>query len=129
GYPRANSNEAADPPSGATLPRSKNEALPHREGSGRRRILAAGSLPALHPNLPSEARKFHARCQPREVGQGCMPRSCIGSPCPVHHGGSWPESCPVAVAPFRRAGCWNHTDRKSTRLNSSHTVISYDVFC
>src|SRR5260221_2481805 len=25
--------------------------------------------------------------------------------------------------------CANHTDRKSTRLNSSHTVISYAVFC
>src|SRR5436190_17157529 len=24
---------------------------------------------------------------------------------------------------------WDQTDRKSTRLNSSHTVISYAVFC
>src|SRR5438034_5464144 len=24
---------------------------------------------------------------------------------------------------------WGHRDRKSTRLNSSHTVISYAVFC
>src|SRR5256885_10997657 len=24
---------------------------------------------------------------------------------------------------------WTHTDRKSTRLNSSHLVISYAVFC
>src|SRR5476649_2988802 len=24
---------------------------------------------------------------------------------------------------------WNRKDRKSTRLNSSHTVISYAVFC
>src|SRR5260221_9758163 len=24
---------------------------------------------------------------------------------------------------------WQETDRKSTRLNSSHTVISYAVFC
>src|SRR5260221_9920916 len=27
------------------------------------------------------------------------------------------------------AGVCRHTDRKSTRLNSSHTVISYAVFC
>src|ERR1039457_2498579 len=27
------------------------------------------------------------------------------------------------------AGCRPHTDRKSTRLNSSHLVISYAVFC
>src|SRR5579862_10008642 len=26
-------------------------------------------------------------------------------------------------------GCRNHTDRKSTRLNSSHSSISYAVFC
>src|SRR5215204_7240996 len=25
--------------------------------------------------------------------------------------------------------CWPTEDRKSTRLNSSHTVISYAVFC
>src|SRR5438034_4496204 len=25
--------------------------------------------------------------------------------------------------------CWLSVDRKSTRLNSSHTVISYAVFC
>src|SRR5438132_3315522 len=33
---------------------------------------------------------------------------------------SWPRCC------SRR---WTATDRKSTRLNSSHTVISYAVFC
>src|SRR5256885_8152673 len=27
------------------------------------------------------------------------------------------------------AGCEIHSDRKSTRLNSSHLVISYAVFC
>src|SRR5438034_6077282 len=30
--------------------------------------------------------------------------------------------------PWKRAGRYG-TDRKSTRLNSSHTVISYAVFC
>src|SRR5438034_5679128 len=29
----------------------------------------------------------------------------------------------------RAAVCFTTTDRKSTRLNSSHTVISYAVFC
>src|SRR5438034_5074398 len=28
-----------------------------------------------------------------------------------------------------RSSCCSHLDRKSTRLNSSHTVISYAVFC
>src|SRR2546426_9148958 len=29
----------------------------------------------------------------------------------------------------RRTGCGRRQDRKSTRLNSSHLVISYAVFC
>src|SRR2546426_3520378 len=29
----------------------------------------------------------------------------------------------------RRLGLWEKQDRKSTRLNSSHLVISYAVFC
>src|SRR5947207_7597310 len=29
----------------------------------------------------------------------------------------------------RNTGTWERQDRKSTRLNSSHTVISYAVFC
>src|SRR5260221_10486705 len=33
------------------------------------------------------------------------------------------EDCTSAGA------CWVFIDRKSTRLNSSHTVISYAVFC
>src|SRR2546426_7364064 len=35
-----------------------------------------------------------------------------------------PEPGRIAVSPHRLAG-----DRKSTRLNSSHLVISYAVFC
>src|SRR5256885_4525873 len=30
---------------------------------------------------------------------------------------------------FFGLGCFSRTDRKSTRLNSSHLVISYAVFC
>src|SRR5260221_10418054 len=33
------------------------------------------------------------------------------------------------VAPERHEQCRRRLDRKSTRLNSSHTVISYAVFC
>src|SRR5438034_7489913 len=35
----------------------------------------------------------------------------------------------VGVDPGRVAGAFLLRDRKSTRLNSSHTVISYAVFC
>src|SRR5256885_8903706 len=34
-----------------------------------------------------------------------------------------------AVQPDRAAGRLQQSDRKSTRLNSSHLVISYAVFC
>src|SRR5438132_8120155 len=42
--------------------------------------------------------------------------------------------CPGHAAQLRRRGHWRERaparrDRKSTRLNSSHTVISYAVFC
>src|SRR5947207_9974784 len=35
------------------------------------------------------------------------------------------ERCPLV----RASPCHGRADRKSTRLNSSHTVISYAVFC
>src|SRR5688500_19517004 len=42
-------------------------------------------------------------------------------------------SDPRRVARFKREAqtlaALNHSDRKSTRLNSSHLVISYAVFC
>src|SRR5438034_7896947 len=48
-------------------------------------------------------------------------------------GSAVPEaSAPVAVsksAQNQTKPAENNTDRKSTRLNSSHTVISYAVFC
>src|SRR5256885_5889936 len=47
----------------------------------------------------------------------CYPRS---RPCPQH--------AHPSVAPARPSGSWPG-DRKSTRLNSSHLVISYAVFC
>src|SRR5947209_17062621 len=34
-----------------------------------------------------------------------------------------------AVQPVAAPPCWIRTDRKSTRLNSSHANISYAVFC
>src|SRR5690554_7339673 len=33
------------------------------------------------------------------------------------------------VLKFIKPGVWEHEDRKSTRLNSSHVRISYAVFC
>src|SRR5256885_12145448 len=38
-------------------------------------------------------------------------------------------SCGSGMERNRRPVAWNRADRKSTRLNSSHLVISYAVFC
>src|SRR5690606_40349884 len=35
----------------------------------------------------------------------------------------------LRLLPVRRSGCQGVSDRKSTRLNSSHVKISYAVFC
>src|SRR2546426_8546598 len=40
-----------------------------------------------------------------------------------------PRSPPVMTRPARSGRCPRRGDRKSTRLNSSHLVISYAVFC
>src|SRR5438034_3601534 len=39
------------------------------------------------------------------------------------------SSAAAVVGPFAPSARILHLDRKSTRLNSSHTVISYAVFC
>src|SRR2546426_9195578 len=43
----------------------------------------------------------------------------------------WAHALHVAPAERERwlRAAWLHEDRKSTRLNSSHLVISYAVFC
>src|SRR5436190_23666212 len=46
---------------------------------------------------------------------------------PILHGADWAGG-PLGV-PARRVRRRLSRDRKSTRLNSSHTVISYAVFC
>src|SRR2546430_11915662 len=68
---------------------------------------------------------------PSTPGTACSP---IARP---HHEHGESESCPVrrtrAAEPNRgrkgRLTSKERTDRKSTRLNSSHSQISYAVFC
>src|SRR5438034_7144003 len=50
------------------------------------------------------------------------------APATRHYAGMWsdPHSDPPGRSAISEP---NHRDRKSTRLNSSHTVISYAVFC
>src|SRR5256885_8635470 len=69
------------------------------------------ALPISPPMFPTSPRS--KRISPRRK-QKCAPASC----------GFW-ERRRSAYA-LRRV---SHGDRKSTRLNSSHLVISYAVFC
>src|SRR2546426_8765289 len=58
---------------------------------------------------------------------------CRLSPGPSSRRNKSRRCLPVPASPrFSRLSlpaCWPRTDRKSTRLNSSHLVISYAVFC
>src|SRR5260221_8168430 len=61
----------------------------------------------------------------RSLSTSTGPKTCCASCRRV-----CPASSPVINPPVSVIGNWsNCLDRKSTRLNSSHTVISYAVFC
>src|SRR5260221_4533099 len=47
----------------------------------------------------------------------------------LEHPGASPKEYQIATEVFGRQQDFDPQDRKSTRLNSSHTVISYSVFC
>src|SRR2546426_4556967 len=64
---------------------------------------------SLHDALPISPRQQHAASSPLLH-------------LPVARG-------PCAVPCRSRSACRRYRDRKSTRLNSSHLVISYAVFC
>src|SRR5438034_7840184 len=57
----------------------------------------------------------------RRGRQGLQQRKQVGPYAPL-------RQKPVSGQPRQFLGCYR-VDRKSTRLNSSHTVISYAVFC
>src|SRR2546426_2381327 len=84
-----------------------------------RRILAPARarrpLAKPTPLGPAGARRRAAR-------RGCRPRDARGA---TAHGRHARRSGPWGIVPGLRAAL----DRKSTRLNSSHLVISYAVFC
>src|SRR5688500_19227922 len=79
--------------------------------------------PSLHAALPIFAAPISAVGR---VQAGQLPAATVART--VYHGSY--EGLGDAWAEF---GTWidqqGHTDRKSTRLNSSHLVISYAVFC
>src|SRR5260221_6593353 len=80
------------------------------------------ALPISQAPLPAPAGPGH-RTQPRHAGRGRGAAAGLAGTVPAagqvlhaHHEGG-------------RADAADQPDRKSTRLNSSHTVISYAVFC
>src|SRR5260221_958323 len=54
---------------------------------------------------------------------GCLPE------CHSLHSAAPPLACPTSLPSIPEKQARAASDRKSTRLNSSHTVISYAVFC
>src|SRR5205807_3308228 len=66
--------------------------------------------------------EFHRRAEER--GQALPAAVALGTH-PLHYMGSMVYAYPPHVRKFEIIG----GDRKSTRLNSSHLVISYAVFC
>src|SRR5207244_11197543 len=68
------------------------------------------------------------------LGMAGIPGSCPPSPpsppSPPNPAGILPNS-PEPISPLSRLESWRRLkpDRKSTRLNSSHQIISYAVFC
>src|SRR5438034_2879193 len=72
---------------------------------------------SLHDALPISRVRGVREAARREVAIEARLVDGVDRPEPHAHGGEFPE---VGHEP---------RDRKSTRLNSSHTVISYAVFC
>src|SRR2546430_2901301 len=75
----------------------------------------------LHETLVTVVRRFHgvSRVQTQDLGQRVEePRIVVDD-----------EEARRLLFVDRRRGHVEHRDRKSTRLNSSHSQISYAVFC
>src|SRR5438034_2363280 len=102
-------------PSGACWPpgRSTSQHSRHRECSAS----ACSPLGRLHQDLSTRSDKGFATSGTRTAAT-------------FRSNGDSPEPAMSPSATLRRSWCASRsTDRKSTRLNSSHTVISYAVFC
>src|SRR2546430_17384030 len=75
---------------------------------------------SLHDALPICRGRAHCICVAGADGRRRAPRDCPGALASVAH------ACERGA---RQLSHFHQRDRKSTRLNSSHSQISYAVFC
>src|SRR3712207_6854709 len=73
----------------------------------------------LFRSVDGEGRGAVRGVRPRDLGRGHVGRE-------IRDCATVEREC---LAPAREGACGLGTDRKSTRLNSSHANISYAVFC
>src|SRR5436190_19504018 len=88
-------------------------------------------LSLLQDDVRAVARPRHVSVQAMDASRGRRRGVCVRRGVRAEHGGQDRRravGCDRYGAAHRR-GSSSSADRKSTRLNSSHTVISYAVFC
>src|SRR2546430_6426071 len=77
-------------------------------------------------SMADRARRLGVTLRPHAKTHKCVPLGRLQ----LEHGArGLTVATTVEAAVFARAGVRDLTDRKSTRLNSSHSQISYAVFC
>src|SRR5438034_8769493 len=99
-------------------------------------LFVPSGKPSRGDSMPSNRREFLTRAA-RALGSGALCTS-TAAPKDLLATVAWPEEL-FGKALFAKMKWFNEPasatqsgdqlDRKSTRLNSSHTVISYAVFC
>src|SRR2546426_3579034 len=97
---------------------------PFRSDSARNRIEVSGDRRSCAISTTSSSPSGPARLDAKSSDSAVDPESCQRRSTAVAVICRFPlASC------FLRHAAGGHQDRKSTRLNSSHLVISYAVFC
>src|SRR5947208_4946161 len=104
-----------------------------RNGGGRGWVEALRGLPFNHRAGGLRGTPIPFEIVERETDCTCecdlLRRRCRRTPAQHHpsHEGPWIGR--TLVRPLRNESFLRCQDRKSTRLNSSHQIISYAVFC
>src|SRR5437773_6953678 len=111
---------------------SPARALRRSRGDSRRSLHGTHGGGLQHHDATGESGGVRASGRNRVVLTPLIPVSSVLTPCPpLPSGEGARRSCCVSPLPKGEGmkGVRTTTDRKSTRLNSSHITISYAVFC